>query len=159
MELKRFVNILRFSQQIKLVEAFMLGFLLQFADLVLTVYLVHRFNPYLILGLLFLTAFFGFLFSKIAYSFVYKETRTAFRESGEIPYRQFDKTLGTCVCAFLMVMPGFITFAIGLLCLQENLRRCLQENLRRLLGTAVRRLLDFNLEELYNYMRLYEVEV
>lgn len=151
MELKRFVNILRFSQQIKLVEAFMLGFLLQFADLVLTVYLVHRFNPYLILGLLFLTAFFGFLFSKIAYSFVYKETRTAFRESGEIPYRQFDKTLGTCVCAFLMVMPGFITFAIGLLCLQENLRR--------LLGTVVRRLLDLNLEELYNYMRLYEVEV
>ena len=151
MELKRFVNILRFSQQIKLVEMFMLGFLLQFADLVLTVYLVHRFNPYLILGLLFLTAFFGFLFSKIAYSFVYKETRTAFRESGEIPYRQFDKTLGTCVCAFLMVMPGFITFAIGLLCLQENLRR--------LLGTVVRRLLDLNLEELYNYMRLYEVEV
>ena len=151
MELKRFVNILRFSQQIKLVEAFMLGFLLQFGDLVLTVYLVHRFNPYLILGLLFLTAFFGFLFSKIAYSFVYKETRTAFRESGEIPYRQFDKTLGTCVCAFLMVMPGFITFAIGLLCLQENLRR--------LLGTVVRRLLDLNLEELYNYMRLYEVEV
>lgn len=151
MELKRFVNILRFSQQIKLVEAFMLGFLLQFADLVLTVYLVHRFNPYLILGLLFLTAFCGFLFSKIAYSFVYKETRTAFRESGEIPYRQFDKTLGTCVCAFLMVMPGFITFAIGLLCLQENLRR--------LLGTVVRRLLDLNLEELYNYMRLYEVEV
>ena len=151
MELKRFVNILRFSQQIKLVEAFMLGFLLQFADLVLTVYLVHRFNPYLILGLLFLTAFFGFLFSKIAYSFVYKETRTAFRESGEIPYRQFDKTLGTCVCAFLMVMPGFITFAIGLLCLQENLRR--------LLGTVVRRLLDLNLEELYNYMRLYDVEV
>lgn len=151
MELKRFVNILRFSQQIKLVEAFMLGGLFLFADIILTVWLTHRFHPFLILGLLFLTAFCGFLFSKIAYSFVYKETRTAFRESGEIPYRQFDKTLGTCVCAFLMVMPGFITFAIGLLCLQENLRR--------LLGTAVRRLLDFNLEELYNYMRLYEVEV
>ena len=139
MELKRFVNILRFSQQIKLVEAFMLGGLFLFADIILTVWL------------LFLTAFCGFLFSKIAYSFVYKETRTAFRESGEIPYRQFDKTLGTCVCAFLMVMPGFITFTIGLICLQENLRR--------LLGTAVRRLLDLNLEELYNYMRLYEVEV
>ena len=151
MELKRFVNILRFSQQIKLVEMFMLGFLLQFADLVLTVYLVHRFNPYLILGLLFLTAFFGFVFSKWAYTFVSKETRHAFRELGDVPYRQFDKTLGTCVCAFLMVMPGFITFAIGLLCLQENLRR--------LLGTVVRRLLDLNLEELYNYMRLYEVEV
>ncbi len=151
MELKRFVNILRFSQQIKLVEMFMLGGLFLFADIILTVWLTHRFHPFLILGLLFLTAFCGFLFSKIAYSFVYKETRTAFRESGEIPYRQFDKTLGTCVCAFLMVMPGFITFAIGLLCLQENLRR--------LLGTAVRRLLDLNLEELYNYMRLYEVEV
>ena len=122
-----------------------------FADIVLTVWLTRLFHPFLILGLLFLTAFCGFLFSKIAYSFVYKETRTAFRESGEIPYRQFDKTLGTCVCAFLMVTPGFITFAVGLLCLQENLRR--------LLGTAVRRLLDFNLEELYNYMRLYEVEV
>ena len=109
MELKRFVNILRFSQQIKLVEAFMLGGLFLFADIVLTVWLTHRFHPFLILGLLFLTAFCGFLFSKIAYSFVYKETRTAFRESGEIPYRQFDKTLGTCVCAFLMVMPGFIT--------------------------------------------------
>lgn len=151
MELKRFVNILRFSQQIKLVEAFMLGGLFLFADIILTVWLTHRFHPFLILGLLFLTAFCGFLFSKIAYSFVYKETRTAFRESGEIPYRQFDKTLGTCVCAFLMVMPGFITFAIGLLCLQENLRR--------LLGAVVRRLLDLNLEELYNYMRLYEVEV
>ena len=151
MELKRFVNILRFSQQIKLVEAFMLGGLFLFADIILTVWLTHRFHPFLILGLLFLTAFCGFLFSKIAYSFVYKETRTAFRESGEIPYRQFDKTLGTCVCAFLMVTPGFITFAVGLLCLQENLRR--------LLGTAVRRLLDFNLEELYNYMRLYDVEV
>ena len=132
MELKRFVNILRFSQQIKLVEAFMLGGLFLFADIILTVWLTHRFHPFLILGLLFLTAF-------------------CFRESGEIPYRQFDKTLGTCVCAFLMVMPGFITFAIGLLCLQENLRR--------LLGTVVRRLLDLNLEELYNYMRLYEVEV
>lgn len=151
MELKRFVNILRFSQQIKLVEAFMLGGLFLFADIILTVWLTHRFHPFLILGLLFLTAFCGFLFSKIAYSFVYKETRTAFRESGEIPYRQFDKTLGTCVCAFLMVTPGFITFAVGLLCLQENLRR--------LLGTAVRHLLDFSLEELYNYMRLYEVEV
>lgn len=151
MELKRFVNILRFSQQIKLVEAFMLGGLFLFADIILTVWLTHRFHPFLILGLLFLTAFCGFLFSKIAYSFVYKETRTAFRESGEIPYRQFDKTLGTCVCAFLMVMPGFITFAIGLLCLQENLRR--------LLGTVVRRPLDLNLEELYNYMRLYDVEV
>ena len=151
MELKRFVNILRFSQQIKLVEAFMLGGLFLFADIILTVWLTHRFHPFLILGLLFLTAFCGFLFSKIAYSFVYKETRTAFRESGEIPYRQFDKTLGTCVCAFLMVMPGFITFAVGLLCLQENLRR--------LLGTVVRRLLDLNLEELYNYMRLYDVEV
>lgn len=151
MELKRFVNILRFSQQIKLVEAFMLGGLFLFADIILTVWLTQRFHPFLILGLLFLTAFCGFLFSKIAYSFVYKETRIAFRESGEIPYRQFDKTLGTCVCAFLMVMPGFITFAIGLLCLQENLRR--------LLGTVVRRLLDLNLEELYNYMRLYEVEV
>ena len=151
MELKRFVNILRFSQQIKLVEVFMLGGLCLFADIILTVWLTHRFHPFLILGLLFLTAFCGFLFSKIAYSFVYKETRTAFRESGEIPYRQFDKTLGTCVCAFLMVTPGFITFAIGLLCLQENLRR--------LLRTVVRRLLDLNLEELYNYMRLYEVEV
>ena len=151
MELKRFVNILRFSQQIKLVEAFMLGGLFLFADIILTVWLTHRFHPFLILGLLFLTAFCGFLFSKIAYSFVYKETRTAFRESGEIPYRQFDKTLGTCVCAFLMVMPGFITFAIGLLCLQENLRR--------LLGTVVRRLLDLNLDELYHYMRLYVVEV
>lgn len=151
MELKRVVNILRYPHQIKLVEVFMLGGLFLFADIILTVWLTHRFHPFLILGLLFLTAFCGFLFSKIAYSFVYKETRTAFRESGEIPYRQFDKTLGTCVCAFLMVTPGFITFAVGLLCLQENLRR--------LLGTAVRRLLDFNLEELYNYMRLYEVEV
>lgn len=151
MELKRVVNILRYPHQIKLVEAFMLGGLFLFADIILTVWLAHRFHPFLILGLLFLTAFCGFLFSKIAYSFVYKETRTAFRESGEIPYRQFDKTLGTCVCAFLMVTPGFITFAVGLLCLQENLRR--------LLGTAVRHLLDFSLEELYNYMRLYEVEV
>ena len=151
MELKQVVNILRYSHQIKLVEVFMLGGLFLFADIVLTVWLTRLFHPFLILGLLFLTAFCGFLFSKIAYSFVYKETRTAFRESGEIPYRQFDKTLGTCVCAFLMVTPGFITFAVGLLCLQENLRR--------LLGTAVRRLLDFNLEELYNYMRLYEVEV
>lgn len=151
MELKRVVNILRYPHQIKLVEVFMLGGLFLFADIVLTVWLTRLFHPFLILGLLFLTAFCGFLFSKIAYSFVYKETRTAFRESGEIPYRQFDKTLGTCVCAFLMVTPGFITFAVGLLCLQENLRR--------LLGTAVRRLLDFNLEELYNYMRLYEVEV
>lgn len=151
MELKRVVNILRYPHQIKLVEAFMLGGLFLFADIILTVWLTHRFHPFLILGLLFLTAFCGFLFSKIAYSFVYKETRTAFRESGEIPYRQFDKTLGTCVCAFLMVTPGFITFAVGLLCLQENLRR--------LLGTAVRHLLDFSLEELYNYMRLYEVEV
>lgn len=151
MELKRVVNILRYPHQIKLVEVFMLGGLFLFADIVLTVWLTRLFHPFLILGLLFLTAFCGFLFSKIAYSFVYKETRTAFRESGEIPYRQFDKTLGTCVCAFLMVMPGFITFAIGLLCLQENLRR--------LLGTVVRRLLDLNLEELYNYMRLYEVEV
>ena len=151
MELKRVVNILRYPHQIKLVEVFMLGGLFLFADIVLTVWLTRLFHPFLILGLLFLTAFCGFLFSKIAYSFVYKETRTAFRESGEIPYRQFDKTLGTCVCAFLMVTPGFITFAVGLLCLQENLRR--------LLGTAVRRLLDLNLEELYNYMRLYEVEV
>lgn len=151
MELKRVVNILRYPHQIKLVEVFMLGGLFLFADIVLTVWLTRLFHPFLILGLLFLTAFCGFLFSKIAYFFVYKETRTAFRESGEIPYRQFDKTLGTCVCAFLMVTPGFITFAVGLLCLQENLRR--------LLGTAVRRLLDFNLEELYNYMRLYEVEV
>ena len=151
MELKRVVNILRYPHQIKLVEVFMLGGLFLFADIVLTVWLTRLFHPFLILGLLFLTAFCGFLFSKIAYSFVYKETRTAFRESGEIPYRQFDKTLGTCVCAFLMVTPGFITFAVGLLCLQENLRR--------LLGTAVRRLLDFNLEELYNYMRLYDVEV
>ena len=151
MELKRVVNILRYPHQIKLVEVFMLGGLFLFADIVLTVWLTRLFHPFLILGLLFLTAFCGFLFSKIAYSFVYKETRTAFRESGEIPYRQFDKTLGTCVCAFLMVTPGFITFAVGLLCLQENLRR--------LLGTAVRHLLDFNLEELYNYMRLYEVEV
>ena len=151
MELKRVVNILRYPHQIKLVEVFMLGGLFLFADIVLTVWLTRLFHPFLILGLLFLTAFCGFLFSKIAYSFVYKETRTAFRESGEIPYRQFDKTLGTCVCAFLMVTPGFITFAVGLLCLQENLRR--------LLGTAVRHLLDFSLEELYNYMRLYEVEV
>ena len=151
MELKRVVNILRYPHQIKLVEVFMLGGLFLFADIILTVWLTHRFHPFLILGLLFLTAFCGFLFSKIAYSFVYKETRTAFRESGEIPYRQFDKTLGTCVCAFLMVTPGFITFAVGLLCLQENLRR--------LLGTAVRKLFAFNLEELYNYMRLYDVEV
>lgn len=151
MDLKKMVGVLRFPQQVKLVEMFMLGFLLQFADLVLTVYLVHRFNPYLILGLLFLTAFFGFVFSKWAYTFVSKETRTAFRELGEVPYRQFDKTVGTGVCAFLMVMPGFITFTIGLICLQENLRR--------LLGTAVRKLFAFNLEELYNYMRLYDVEV
>ena len=151
MELKRVVNILRYPHQIKLVEVFMLGGLFLFADIVLTVWLAHRFHPFLILALLFLTAFCGFLFSKIAYSFVYKETRTAFRESGEIPYRQFDKTLGTCVCAFLLVTPGFITFAVGLLCLQENLRR--------LLGTAVRKLFAFNLEELYNYMRLYDVEV
>ena len=151
MELKRVVNILRYPHQIKLVEAFMLGGLFLFADIILTVWLTHRFHPFLILGLLFLTAFCGFLFSKIAYSFVYKETRTAFRESGEIPYRQFDKTLGTCVCAFLMVTPGFITFAVGLLCLQENLRR--------LLGTGVRLLLVLSLEELYNFMRLYEVVV
>ena len=108
MELKRVVNILRYPHQIKLVEVFMLGGLFLFADIVLTVWLTRLFHPFLILGLLFLTAFCGFLFSKIAYSFVYKETRTAFRESGEIPYRQFDKTLGTCVCAFLMVTPGFI---------------------------------------------------
>ena len=77
MDLKKMVGVLRFPQQVKLVEMFMLGFLLQFADLVLTVYLVHRFNPYLILGLLFLTAFFGFVFSKWAYTFVSKETRHA----------------------------------------------------------------------------------
>lgn len=151
MELKKVVGGLRFPQQIKLVEMLMLGFLLQFADLVLAVYLSHRFHPYLILGLLFFTAFLGFVFSKWAYGFVSKETRVAFLELGEVPYRQFDKTLGTGVCAFLMVMPGFITFSIGLICLQENLRR--------LLGTAVRKLFAFNLEELYNYVRLYDVEV
>ena len=41
MELKRFVNILRFSQQIKLVEAFMLGGLFLFADIILTVWLTR----------------------------------------------------------------------------------------------------------------------
>ena len=44
MELKRFVNILRFSQQIKLVEAFMLGGLFLFADIILTVCAPHSVN-------------------------------------------------------------------------------------------------------------------
>ena len=57
MELKRVVNILRYPHQIKLVEVFMLGGLFLFADIILTVWLTHRFHPFLILGLLFLTAF------------------------------------------------------------------------------------------------------
>lgn len=151
MDLKNFVNVLRFSKQIRLLEIFMLGFFLQFIDVVIIIYLALKGSPYLVIGFIFFVAFLGYFFSRIAYAFSKKETYAAFHQAGEVPYRQFDKVLGTSFCAFLMIMPGFITFFIGLLCLQENLRR--------LLGTALRKFLGINLEELYNYMRLYEIEV
>jgi len=69
-------------------------------------------------------------------------------DAGYYPEEPFARFAGTLVAAFLLVTPGLATDAIGLMLFVPILRR--------LVGSLITRRMHQRLNELYEYLKLYE---
>ncbi|MBN2653118.1 MAG: FxsA family protein [Spirochaetales bacterium] len=70
---------------------------------------------------------------------------------GAYPEREFESFAGLVFSAFLLLLPGFISFSFGLFLLIPVLSR--------LVGRIFTKALDSDLKEVYEYIKLYEIDV
>lgn len=69
-------------------------------------------------------------------------------DAGYYPEEEFARFAGTLIAAFLLVTPGLATDAIGFMLFVPILRR--------LVGALITRRMHQRLNELYEYLKLYE---
>ena len=142
--------LLRFLDQTfitKLLVLALLYSLLPLAEIFLLIYLGARIGNYFTLALAATTGLIGMLFALRGFRRNLEILKRKIR-AGEYPGEEFATLTGIFLAAVLLLTPGFITDALGLLLFLPAIRGGLGRLLLRLTRT------DF--KELYEYLKLYE---
>ena len=114
-------------------------------EIALILYIKPFLGSYLIIAAVLLT---GLLGAGIAWKLVSSSLRALSKQvrSGSYPRDEFSLLAGSIIAGVLLITPGFITDALGLLFALRLFRR--------LTGTLVTGRMEDRLKELYEYMKL-----
>jgi UPF0716 protein FxsA len=122
--------------------------LLPLAEIVLIITIGGVIGQYLTLAIAAFTGLVGVMVAVRQVGRLQEATRRKIR-SGVYPGPEFVEMAGILAGSLLLVTPGFITDAIGLLMLIPAIRRAV--------GRAIVRRLERQLVEVYEYLRLYDL--
>jgi UPF0716 protein FxsA len=122
--------------------------LLPIAEIVLIITIGGVIGQYLTLAIAAFTGLLGVMVAVRQVGRVQEATRRKIR-SGVYPGPEFVEMAGILAGSLLLVTPGFITDAMGLLMLVPAIRRAV--------GRAITRRLERHLVEVYEYLRLYDL--
>lgn len=123
--------------------------LVPIGEIALLFYLSTLIGVFLTLALLASTGLFGLLISYGAMKRTLKPLRRKIRE-GYYPEVEFVELAGLLASSLLLVTPGFVTDLAGLVLYSTAVRRRV--------GRAIVKRLEDRLKELYEYIRLEELE-
>ena len=121
--------------------------LVPLGEVYLFIYLTGKIGTYLLLGTASVTALFGMLLVVRGYREIVDSIMDHVRE-GNFPEREFSALAGLFFAGILMIIPGFITDAVGLILFMPSLRIPVG---RRLLAGMKERM-----KEVYEYLKMID---
>lgn len=145
--------LLKFLDSGNFVKKILLGFLLAIFpifDLWLFFFLTGYLDFYILLSIIVGVSILGFIIVLPIGLKMLKEIKAKIKY-GSYPEKEFDKFAGLIFSAFLMILPGFISFTLGAIFLLPFLSH--------LIGKLFTSFIDNDLKEVYEYIKLYEVDV
>ncbi len=119
-------------------------------DILLIVFLSVYWHTYLILAILCFLTFLSFIISKAILKKSLSNLNLGLK-SGVIPEKEFSMLFGNMVGAVFFIIPGFISFIIGAFLLYNIFSKKV--------GDKLIYYFDLNITELYEYIKLYELEI
>ena len=145
--MKTLIRLLDRGSLVKALLIFMLVSLVPLADFYLLLVIRDYFGTYLIMAAVAATALLGLFFAIGPLRRIV--ARICFEiDSGKYPEESFEQLAGVLIAAVLIVFPGFGTDIVGFLCIFPVSRR--------IVGRIVTRRMQSRLNELYEYIKVYE---
>ena len=148
-ELRLFIQLIEKDFLFKLIFALLLFSLIPLAEIIFFIYLTTLVRNWLVLVLAVLVGLPGVLVAQNQVQDALERLRGKILRR-EYPGPEFVDLLGILASAIFLVTPGFLTDLLGYLLLVPSLRA--------VLARALARRMDRGLKELYDYLRLGELE-
>lgn len=150
MDIKRIVKYLQFDEQKKFVQLVLSLSLLIFIEIAIVILLSQYLNGFLVLSLLFMNSLISYGISILLLKSSNKSLKNALA-GGVIPTNKFNLFIGTFLIATLYLIPGFLTTTIALILSFDFFRT--------LIGKKLIKKYKFPTEEIYNYVKIYELNL
>ncbi len=142
------VSLLRFFERpflLRLLALLLFIALLPLADMYIAIELSGRFGAYLVIAAAAATGLFGFFLASVSSARLAGRIQRSIG-AGTFPGRQFDLLAGTLLMAGLLILPGFLSDAFGLILFFPPFRR--------IAGRAFTRPLEGRLRQAFEYRKL-----
>ena len=131
----------------KLFSLLLLFFLVFVIDILIILLVSEPVGRYLTLAIVLMLSFVGFFLGIQAMNRIIERTKKKVKE-GIYPEEEFAEFLGTGIATVFLILPGFLSKVIGLVCFVPAVRRALGGRFTSKQGSKMK--------ELYEYLKLYD---